>query len=73
MSADLHSDRLTQSLMVFEAAGGMCVSRESHAERWPLVYIQAPLKHFAASLASTCDMTADLQHAVTAPSAGQCH
>lgn len=37
MSADLNSDQLTQSLMVFEAAGGMCVRREFHAESWPLV------------------------------------
>lgn len=37
MSADLNSDQLTQSLMVFEAAGGMCVSREFHAESWSLV------------------------------------
>ena len=73
MSADLYSDQLTQSLMVFEAVVGMCVSRESHAESWPLLYIQALLKHFAASLVSTYDMTVDLQHAVTAPSAGQCH
>lgn len=71
MSADL--DRLTQSLTAFEAAKGVCVSRESHAGSWPLVYIQALLKHLAASLASTYDMTADLQRAVTAPSAGQCH
>jgi len=59
--------------MVFEAVAGTCVSRESHAETWSLAYIQALLKHFAASLVSTYDMTADLQHAVTAPLAGQCH
>lgn len=71
MSAD--SDRLTQSLMAFEAVRGVCVSRESHAGSWPLLYIQALLKHFAASLVSTYDMTEDLQRALTAPSAGQCH
>lgn len=73
MSADLYSDQLTQSLIAFEATGGMCVSRESRAESWPLAYIQALLKHFSASLLSTYDMTVDLQPAVTVPSAGQCH
>lgn len=70
MSADL--DQLTQSLMVFEAVEEMYVSRESHAESWPLVYIQALLKHFAASFVSAYNMRVDLQHAVPAPSAGQC-
>lgn len=49
MLDDLCSDQLTQSLMVFEAVGGMHAGRRSHAEVWPLVHIQALKKHLADS------------------------
>lgn len=49
MLDDLCSDQLTQSLMVFEAVGGMHAGSRSHAEVWPLVHIQALIKHLADS------------------------